>query len=164
MTDVSKVIIGIDPGIVGGVAILDSDHVIDSFDMPVMASGVRTKRKVNAASLAEKLKAFHPNIKLALIERVSAMPKQGVSSSFSFGEAYGAAQGVIQGLGIPLMFVTPREWKKYFGLIKKDKDFSRTVAQEHFPDVDLSLKKDVHRAEALLIAKYGLERMADCSS
>ena len=146
--------IGIDPGIHGALACL-TDSTCQVVDMPVMiATGKRFQ--VNAAELGKIIKKWSEgNSCIAYLERVSAMPLQGVSSMFSFGVSYGIVQGVLGALQIPVVLATPTTWKKRAGLLGKEKDAARTLAQQLFPQVELSRKKDIGRAEALLIAKYG---------
>jgi hypothetical protein len=112
--------------------------------------------QVDAASLAARLEVMRPDV--AVIERVSAMPKQGVSSTFKFGTAYGIIQGVVGALKIPVHFVTPGKWKKHFGL-SSDKEQSRARALQYWPArADLfALKKHHGRAEAALLARYFAE-------
>ena len=86
------------------------------------------------------------------------MPGQGVSSMFNFGMGYGAIQGVLAGLCVPLHLVTPQKWKKHQGLIGKDKDCARTLAQQLYPEASLARKKDIGRADAILIGDYGLRQ------
>ncbi len=150
-------IAGVDPGLTGAIALLHDDgRFFGVFDMPTMAKGSGKKRCVNAADLSKILSDQHEMTVKVVLERVSAMPKQGVSSVFSFGESYGVCRGVVAALGIPLEQVTPQAWKKKFSLIGKDKDAARTLAIETWPLAPLSRKKDQGRADALLIAKFGL--------
>jgi crossover junction endodeoxyribonuclease RuvC len=150
--------IGIDPGITGAIAFLQDDYMkcIGLYDMPVMSLG-KNKHQVNAAELAKILRdtkgEWHE--KVVYLEQVNAMPGQGVSSMFNFGMGYGAVQGVCGALGYPLVLVRPNAWKKIAGLIGKPKESARTLAQQLYPEQDLSLKKHVGRADALLIARFG---------
>lgn len=146
--------IGIDPGITGAVAILADDlSLVDLFDMPIMALS-KGKNQVNASGLATILKVdSQPST--AYLEAVSAMPGQGVSSMFSFGTSYGIVQGVLAALSIPVVLVRPQVWKTRAGLKGKDKDMARTLAIRLYPTADLSRRKDIGRADALLIARYG---------
>lgn len=148
--------IGIDPGNTGAVAVLTMcDKLVEVFDMPTMLDGGRSKKqKVNAAALNDMLGKY-PEVNVAYIEKVGAMPGQGVSSMFTFGMGFGVIQGVCAARGIPFFLVTPQAWKKRAGLIGKDKDFARTQAQQIFAGASLVRKKDVGRADALLIAYYG---------
>ena len=146
--------IGIDPGISGAIAILnDTFELVECYDMPIMASS-NSKNQVNSAALANLIKK-HGYTMTAYLERVSAMPGQGVSSMFSFGTSYGIVQGVLAALGIPVVLVTPQAWKKRAGLTGKDKDLARTLAIRLYPGGDLSRKKDIGRADAILIARFG---------
>jgi crossover junction endodeoxyribonuclease RuvC len=149
-------IIGIDPGIKGAVAILKDDlSYYDVFDMPTMPLS-KTKQQINPWELTKRLIVLDPITKVC-IERVSAMPEQGVSSMFNFGVCYGIVRGVCAGLMLPVILITPQEWKKKYSLVGKDKpkDLARTVAQQLYPDAPLPLMKHVGRADALLIARYG---------
>jgi len=144
--------IGVDVGIAGAVAFLnDDDSFIRVIDMPVMA-GTGKRQQVNAAELAREVKHEGGT---AYVERVSAMPKQGVSSMFSFGTSYGIVLGVLAALQIPVVLVTPQSWKKRAGLAGKEKDCARTLAQQLYPQAALGRKKDIGRADSLLIALYG---------
>ncbi len=159
-------IIGIDPGISGAVAFLRdiSFTIYDVRDMPVMA-GSGTRQQVNAAELTKIFQEAHhkyATIKKAeniivYLERVSAMPKQGVSSMFSFGMSYGIVFGVTAALGYSVHLVTPMRWKRRAGLIGKEKDYARTLAQQLYPSASLGHKKDIGRADSLLIARFGNE-------
>jgi len=151
-------IIGIDPGLSGGIAILDDNKVKDLFDMPVMSDGKKNKRQLNSAFLVKLIK---DNIKdlentIMVVEQVNAMPGQGVTSMFNFGQSFGAIKGICAALGLPIFFVRPARWKKYFELINSSKDASRTKAIEMYPSISerLSRKKDVNKSDAILIARY----------
>lgn len=151
--------IGIDPGVSGALALLKDDNtLIEVADMPVMQLG-KTKRQINAAELAKILGRFcniEPYIaSLVYLEQVAAFPGQGVTAMFNFGMSYGAIQGVLGALQIPVVLVTPQAWKKRAGLIGKPKDMARTRAQQLYPRADLARKKDIGRADAILIAIYG---------
>jgi hypothetical protein len=106
----------------------------------------------------------------AFLERVNAMPPRGKdgktraaggTSMFGFGRSVGVVEMLFAARGIPYRFVTPIAWKKHFGLTGKDKDAARALALELFPAASglLQRKKDVGRADALLIAEYGRQRM-----
>lgn len=150
--------IGIDPGISGAVAILDSNlSLVTVYDMPTMPLS-KGKNQVNAAALASKLKESTLVLRgdtTAYLEAVHSMPEQGVSSSFNFGVSYGVIQGVLAALNIPVVPVTPQTWKKRAGLVGKDKDHARTVAQQLYPQAPLERKRDIGRADAILIARFG---------
>tara|TARA_B100000700_G_C14601431_1_gene649262 strand:- start:70 stop:555 length:486 start_codon:yes stop_codon:yes gene_type:complete len=151
-------IIGIDPGLSGAIAILEDNKVKEVFDMPVMSDGKKNKRQLNSAQLVKILK---DNIKddantVMVVEQVNAMPGQGVTSMFNFGQTFGAIKGICAALGLPIFFVRPAKWKKYFELINSSKDASRTKAIEMYPNISdkLSKKKDVNKSDAILIARF----------
>jgi crossover junction endodeoxyribonuclease RuvC len=158
------VFVGIDPGVSGAVAFLDQDgDLIEVLDMPTMLmSATSKKQQVNAYELS---KLFDVGIDYsgtvpeitAYVERVSSMPGQGVASMFNFGVSFGIIQGVLAGLSIPMQLVTPVKWKRHHGLQGADKDYARTKAQNLYPVAPLGRKKDIGRADALLIARYGFE-------
>lgn len=154
--------IGIDPGQTGAIAVFFEGQVIAVHDMPVMARAHGSGNEINTAELAEiisgiKLEAGYSEYPVhALIEAVAAMPGQGVSAMFRFGESFGAVKGVLSALGIPYGLITPQRWKKHYGLIGKDKDAARTLAITRHPEIASSLKriKDHGRADAILIAAF----------
>jgi|TARA_B100001093_G_scaffold422719_1_gene415377 crossover junction endodeoxyribonuclease RuvC len=151
-------IIGIDPGLSGGIAILEDNKVKDMFDMPVMADGKKNKRQLNSALLAQIVKDNIKDIEdtVIIVEQVNAMPGQGVTSMFNFGQSFGAIKGICAAIGLPIFFVRPAKWKKYFELINSSKDASRTKVIEMYPSIadKLSKKKDVNKSDAILIARY----------
>ena len=151
-------IIGIDPGLSGGIAVLENNRVLSIFDMPVMSEGKKNKRQLNSAQLVSLIKE---NIKPSedvtiVVEQVNAMPGQGVTSMFNFGQTFGAIKGVCAALGLPIFFVRPSKWKKHFELINSSKDSSRTKAIEMYPALSnqLAKKKDVNKSDAILIARF----------
>ena len=151
-------IIGIDPGLSGAIAILDSNKVLKIYDMPVMAEGKRNKRQLNSAQLVNIIKENIENCTEinVVVEQVNAMPGQGVTSMFNFGQTFGAIKGVCAALNLPIFFIRPSKWKKYFELINSSKDSSRTKAIEMYPSIadQLSKKKDVNKSDAILIARF----------
>ena len=151
-------IIGIDPGLSGGIAVLENNKVLDIFDMPVMAEGKKNKRQLNSAQLVKLIKDnISKNEEVSVVvEQVNAMPGQGVTSMFNFGQTFGAIKGVCAALGLPIFFVRPAKWKKHFELINSSKDSSRTKAIEMYPSLsnDLAKKKDVNKSDAILIARF----------
>jgi len=152
-------IIGIDPGASGAVAILEkSGKLVHVFDMPsveVMAGG-KAKKRVSPEMLAAELKLYADQGAVAVVEQVGAMPGQGVSSMFAFGESYGLVKGVLAGLQIQTNTVTPNAWKKAMQL-NAGKDASRAKAAQMWPQQagKFSRVKDDGKAEAALIAEYG---------
>ena len=159
-------VVGIDPGLTGAIAILKDKKVLSIFDMPVMAEGKKNKRQLNSAQLVNIIKE---NVKkedetVVVVEQVNAMPGQGVTSMFNFGQTFGAIKGVCAALNLPIFFVRPSKWKKYFELINSSKDSSRTKVIEMYPSLSnkLSKKKDVNKSDAILIARfYGETRFKD---
>ena len=151
-------IIGIDPGLSGGIAILDDLKIFDIYDMPIMSEGKKNKNQLNSAQLVNIIrKNLIPNGNTFLIvEQVSAMPGQGVTSMFNFGQTFGSIKGICAALNLPIFFVRPSKWKKHFDLINSSKDASRTKVIEMYPSISprLSKKKDVNKADAILIARY----------
>ena len=148
--------IGVDPGLGGAIAFLNDDlSPIRVYDMPVMPMGKH--QQVNGTELAKIIHNVWITLSESLtvyIEQVAAMPGQGVVSMFNFGMSYGIVIGVCGGLQYPVVFVRPNAWKKKAGLINKPKEAARTLAQLYYPGLDLSLKKHVGRADALLIARF----------
>ena len=151
-------VIGIDPGLSGAIAILEDNKVLQIFDMPVMAEGKKNKRQLNSAQLVNIIKenTQESEEKAVVVEQVNAMPGQGVTSMFNFGQTFGAIKGICAALNLPIFFVRPTKWKKHFELINSSKDSSRTKAIEMYPSLSnqLSKKKDVNKSDAILIARY----------
>ncbi|MDA7606141.1 crossover junction endodeoxyribonuclease [Pelagibacteraceae bacterium] len=151
-------IIGIDPGLSGAIAILEDDKIKELFDMPVMPDGKKNKRQLNNALLVKLIKDNIKNLEdtVMVVEQVNAMPGQGVTSMFNFGQTFGAIKGICAALGLPIFFVRPAKWKKHFELINSSKDSSRTKAIEMYPSISeqLSKKKDVNKSDAILIGRY----------
>jgi crossover junction endodeoxyribonuclease RuvC len=155
--------IGIDVGNTGALALLnDKSNVVALVDMPIMALG-KNKHQVNAVELARTIERWTttfttPYLPITVfVEDVHTMPNQGVASSGNFMFGKGVIVGVVATLRLPMILVTPQSWKKRAGLIGKDKDYARTLAQQLYPTADLGRKKDIGRADALLIARYGLK-------
>lgn len=155
--------IGIDVGLGGAIGVLDEGgQFIAVNDMPIMAkhkSTGKVKNCIDGYALYEKLKVYaHCNDRLLTIEQVSAMPGQGVSSVFSLGDSLGSIRAVSVILEVPMQFVAPQTWKRHFK-ISKDKEVARALAINMFPGARefLTRKKDVDRAEALLIARWAYE-------
>ena len=151
-------IIGIDPGLSGAIAILENKKVLKIFDMPVMSEGKKNKRQLNSAQLVNIVREnINNNEEIAVVvEQVNAMPGQGVTSMFNFGQTFGAIKGVCAALRLPIYFVRPSKWKKHFELINSSKDASRTKVIEMYPYLSsqLSKKKDVNKSDAILIARF----------
>ena len=154
------IIIGIDPGIAGAICFFSEGNVIDVIDMPTMAEGKKNKRQVNGRQIFNEITSIknkYSTIKISVVvEHVSAMPGQGVTSMFNFGQSFGVIKGICAAMELPIFYVRPVKWKKYFNLINSEKDASRTKAIEMFPKISdkLSKKKDNNKADAILIAQY----------
>ena len=136
-------IIGIDPGLSGAIAVLQDVKVLSLFEMPVMAEGKKNKRQLNSAQLVNIIKEnINGDEEIAVIvEQVNAMPGQGVTSMFNFGQTFGAIKGVCAALRLPIFFVRPSKWKKHFELINSSKDASRTKVIEMYPSFSKQLAK-----------------------
>ena len=160
-------IIGIDPGVSGSICFFQDGIIKDVLEMPIMIDGKKNKKQVNGSQIfneiSEKIKNIDKkNIKV-VIEQVSAMPGQGVTSMFNFGQSFGILKGVCSAMQLSTYFVRPAKWKKYFNLINSEKDASRTRAIEIFPyfSSNLSKKKDSNKADAILIASFFFETYKD---
>ena len=160
-------IIGIDPGLSGSICFMRDGKILDVIEMPTMTEGKKNKRQVNGSQIYnEILKRINKNENSevrAVIEQVSAMPGQGVTSMFNFGQSFGILKGICSAMQIPVYFVRPAKWKRYFNLINSEKDASRTRAIEIFPyfSTQLSRKKDSNKADAILIASFFFETYKD---
>ena len=154
-------IVGIDPGLSGAIAILENNKILNLYDMPVMPEGKKNKRQLNSAQLVSIIKENTKigEEKAVVVEQVNAMPGQGVTSMFNFGQTFGAIKGISAALDLPIYFVRPSKWKKHFELINSSKDASRTKVIEMYPSLSnqLSKKKDVNKSDAILIAKFFFE-------
>jgi len=151
--------IGIDPGITGAVAVVNDNGDYAVYDLPIMANGKGTskiKKMINPNGLSEIL-LMHHNDGPIFLERTASMPGQGVASMFSMGDTFGSIRAVCSVMGFAVEIITPQTWKKKYQL-KSDKEIVRAKAIQLFPNAPLSRVKDHNRAEALLIAKYGLEQ------
>ena len=154
-------VIGIDPGLSGAIAVIEGNKVLNILDMPVMSEGKKNKKQLNSAQLVNIIKQNVSNDEevAVIVEQVNAMPGQGVTSMFNFGQTFGAIKGICAALNLPIFFVRPSKWKKLFGLINSSKDASRTKTIEMYPllSSQLSKKKDVNKSDAILIAKFYIE-------
>ena len=136
---------------------LDDLKVFDLFDMPIMSEGKKNKNQLNSAQLVSIIKKhIISGNTYVIVEQVSAMPGQGVTSMFNFGQTFGSIKGICAALSLPIFYVRPNKWKKHFELINSSKDASRTKAIEMYPSISdrLSKKKDVNKADAILIGRY----------
>ena len=153
-------IIGIDPGISGSICFFQDGKILDVIEMPTMTEGKKNKKQVNGSQIYNEICKITKDIEKqeirVVIEQVSAMPGQGVTSMFNFGQSFGILKGIFSAMQLPVYFVRPAKWKKYFNLLNSEKDASRTKAIEIFPYFSsrLSKKKDSNKADAILIASY----------
>lgn len=150
-------LVGLDPGLSGAIALLGPDS-LTVYDMPtheITVNGSK-RRQIDLYALARWIDTFGRGIKMAYVEEVHAMPKQGVSSSFAFGFAAGAAQAILASAFVPMHLVSPAKWKRAMGLTS-DKDASRRAASRLLPQFShlWSRAKDDGRAESVLLAIYG---------
>ena len=156
-------IIGIDPGISGSICFFKEGKILDVIEMPTMTEGKKNKKQVNGSQIyneiLKRVNKFEKNDIRVVVEQVSAMPGQGVTSMFNFGQSFGILKGICSAMQLPIYFVRPAKWKKYFNLINSEKDASRTRAIEIFPyfSSQLSKKKDANKADAILIASFYYE-------
>ena len=153
-------IIAIDPGISGSICFFKDGKILEVIEMPTMTEGKKNKKQVNGAQIYNEISAKINGIEKhnirVIIEQVSAMPGQGVTSMFNFGQSFGILKGICSAMRLPMFFIRPAKWKKYFSLINSEKDASRTKAIEMFPyfSSQLSKKKDSNKADAILIAYF----------
>ena len=156
-------IIGIDPGISGSICFFQDGKILDVIEMPTMTEGKKNKRQVNGSQIyneiSKRISIAENQETRVVIEQVSAMPGQGVTSMFNFGQSFGILKGICSAMQLSMYFVRPTKWKKHFNLITSEKDASRTRAMEIFPyfSSQLSKKKDSNKADAILIASYYYE-------
>ena len=152
------IIFGIDPGLSGAIAILHKKKVLNLYEMPVMSEGKKNKKQLNSAQLVNIIRenSIGDEEIAVVVEQVNAMPGQGVTSMFNFGQTFGSIKGICAALNLPIFFVRPSKWKKYFELINSSKDSSRTKVIEMYPSLSsqLAKKKDVNKSDAILIARY----------
>ena len=152
------IIFGIDPGVSGAISVLENKKIIEVYDMPTMIDGKKNKKQVNGSQVANIIKERlnGDNEIIIVVEHVNAMPGQGVTSMFNFGQSFGVIKGICSALSLPIYFVRPSKWKRHFNLIKTNKDASRTKVIEVYPHISSKLyrKKDSNRADAILIALY----------
>jgi crossover junction endodeoxyribonuclease RuvC len=149
------VLLGVDPGINGGLAIVEIADVpvlVEAIDIPVIGTGA--KERVDVAAIRDFINRHKPI--RALIERAQAMPGQGSSSGFKYGRAVGAIEAAITLCSIPVEIVEAAAWKRYWHLPGKDKEAARQKALQLFPAAHAALarRRDHGRAEAMLIALY----------
>lgn len=152
-------IMGIDPGVSGAIAIIEGGDLLDAFDVPVVEtqSGRKKKRRISPEMLVAEIEEHIDYLARVYIEDVHAMPGQGVTSMFAFGEAAGLIRGVCAGLKVPVCLISPITWKRGMKLQGAGKDASRAMAARMWPQKASLFKRqrDDGRAEAALLAHYG---------
>jgi crossover junction endodeoxyribonuclease RuvC len=152
--------LGIDPGLSGAICVFNmTEGSIDIIDMPTVevTRNAKSKREVSAQLLSSEISnALLKGRAVAFLERVGAMPGQGVTSVFSFGRSVGIVEGVLASFDIPTTIVPPAVWQKAVG-VRGGKDGSRERAMQIFPAAAplFARKKDDGRSDAALIAYYG---------
>lgn len=137
--------IGIDPGQSGAIAVIDGNN------LQILTTDVLKEKTIHEISdVFEYLSQFKPEC-FAILEQVHSMPKQGVSSSFKFGQSFGQLEGFLAGHKIPFDYASPQKWQKYLGCLSKgDKNVTKALAQRLYPDC-----KVTHAiADSILIARY----------
>ncbi len=141
------IVFGIDPGVSGALSIYEHKKLKEVIDMPTMSEGKKNKKQINAAQLASEIKERVNGSEdvAVVIEHVSAMPGQGVTSMFNFGQSFGVIKGICSALTLPIYFIRPVKWKKHFNLIGSSKDASRTKATELFPNFSNEMSKKKRR-------------------
>jgi crossover junction endodeoxyribonuclease RuvC len=152
------IIFGVDPGVSGAISVLENKKIIEVYEMPTMIDGKKNKKQINGSQVANIIKERlnGDNEIIVVVEHVNAMPGQGVTSMFNFGQSFGVIKGICSALSLPIYFVRPSKWKRHFNLIKTNKDASRTKVIEVYPEISSKLyrKKDSNKADAILIARY----------
>jgi crossover junction endodeoxyribonuclease RuvC len=156
-----KGILAVDPGLRGGLAIRTGATGVIYEPMPVCGG------EIDLAELTRWVRANRDSIETALVEKVSAMPKQGVSSTFKFGDGYGSVKGVLSALGIPFELITPQRWMKVMHAgVSPDlgsKARSQLAFSRIFPGLDLRASPRCRKphegmVEAVLLAEYGMRQ------
>lgn len=156
-------VIGIDAGLTGALAVIDNGDYAGVEDLPTMAAGERLgsiRTQINAAGLAELLRSRVDDRRdevMVVLEGLAGYVNHK-AAIFSMGNSFGCVRGVVATLGLPLVIVRPQDWKRHYGL-KRDKEQARRKAIELYPSAPLGLKKHHNRAEAILIARYAWEAL-----
>lgn len=154
-------VFSIDPGVSGAICVFRNKDILDIYDVPTMVDGKKNKRQINSAQVTHIFKSFvkEGDKVSVIVEQVNAMPGQGVTSMFNFGQSFGIIKGICAALSFPIYFVRPAKWKKHFNLIGSVKDASRTKVIEIYPTMSpkIARKKDSNKADAILIGKYFID-------
>ena len=155
-----KYVVGVDVGVTGAIAFVSINDKTDNFvlDIPVITTkkAGKTRRSLDFEALNIIFEEAKPEIAKVIVEALHPMPTNGSISSFNLGMSYGGMLGVIAACKLEVTLVSPVKWKKHFDLLKKEKNISLLLAREKFGTEFLLRAKDHNRAEALLIAEYGL--------
>lgn len=162
-------IIGIDPGLSGGVAFFNHERM-ETFVMPTkkISKGKNTIDAGELQRLIGRIAVRLVKIQLVVVEKVHAMPKQGVTSMFTFGVGYGKVLGLIEALGLPLEEPTPQEWKKVvLAGTAKDKEAAVAWCMRRYPKLNLlksgrCREPHVGMADAVCLAEYGRRLLLGC--
>ncbi len=152
--------LGIDPGLSGAVAVLAADGTAECvIDLPVIRD-LKLAWIDGGELQSQLLEVLQGRPAQVMIERVHAMPKQGITSSFTFGITFGSILGTLRCMGLPIQFAEPHAWKKQSGLHAPNKSLTEKKhaaldrARLLFPNMELHLAKHHGRADALLIARW----------
>lgn len=152
-------VLGIDVGLNGAIALIADGKLLEVHDMPTVTleRNNKTKRMVNAQALSLIIRGAKANA--AYLERLNAMPGQGVTSMFSMGQSLGVVLGILAACEVPTTTIPPRTWQKALD-VPQGKDGSRYRAAQLFPEhADMfSRVKDDGRSDAVLIAAYGVKQ------
>lgn len=152
------IVIGLDPGVMGAIAVIEDGHLVSVVDMPTLGDGPKGRRRVNASLVAAAIPA---GVHQAYVEEVGVRPGEGAVGAFSFGRGCGVLEGVLAALGVPYSFIAPAAWKRLIGISAgAAKDASRSLAIRTWPfeAKQFARVKDDGRAEAALIALAGIKR------
>ncbi len=150
-------VIGIDPGVTGAMAVVLGES-IEFHDMPITVND-KGRKAVDPQAFAKFLRPLRKYQPLVVIERVQPRHDVGSIAGFSLGNSFGVVQGVAAGMRFKIHYILPRKWKEMAGTIKKEKDYTRILVIKQYPSLrhELARKKDLGRAEALMIALHGQE-------
>jgi len=159
------IVFSFDPGVSGAICVFKNKEIIEIVDVPTMIEGKKNKRQINSAQVSHIFRSFSEKETrcYVIVEQVSAMPGQGVTSMFNFGQSFGVIKGICAAFNFPIYFVRPTKWKKHFNLIGSVKDASRTKVTELYPSFasKIAKKKDSNKADAILIGKYFIDHFSN---
>jgi len=162
ITSLYRKFIGIDPGKTGAISCINMYGKCMYEKTPILKTGKKKDYDPSAMVeiMIEYINAYRcENKTLILIEKVHSMPGQGVASMFNFGMGFGIWQGIIAALKVPFEFVTPQRWKKIMmDGMPKEKSASILRVKQIYPQLGTLKKADNGIADAILIARYGMEK------